>query len=67
MNDYMIPVIVTLVTAMTVGAIYLLTLLLSDGKPDGPSEGLAAFAESADTEAEAAAEAKADATDDAKH
>jgi hypothetical protein len=31
-NDFLIPVLVTLVVAMTIGAIYLLTLLMSDGK-----------------------------------
>ncbi len=33
-NPYLIPIIVTLVTAMTLGAIYLLVLLLNDGKSD---------------------------------
>ena len=33
-NQYLIPLIVTLVTAMTLGAIYLLMLLLRDGQPE---------------------------------
>ena len=31
-NDFLIPLLVTTVVAMTIGAIYLLTLLMSDGK-----------------------------------
>ncbi len=65
MNDYLIPLIVTLVTGMTVGAIYLLTLLISDGKPESAGEDLAAFSGSAETAAEPAAEA--DASAEAKH
>lgn len=33
-NQTLIPLIVTLVTAMAIGAIYLLTMLLRDGQPD---------------------------------
>ena len=33
-NNYLIPIIVTLVTAMILGAIYLLVMLLNDGKPE---------------------------------
>ncbi len=32
-SPYLIPIIVTLVTAMSLGAIYLLVQLLNDGKP----------------------------------
>ncbi len=33
-NDYIIPLIVTLITAMIVGAVYLFMLLLRDAKSD---------------------------------
>lgn len=33
-NPYLIPIIVTLVTAMALGAIYLLVLLARDGQPE---------------------------------
>lgn len=49
-NQYLIPLIVTLVTAMTLGAIYLLMLLLRDGQPE-------AGADDDDADAESAAEA----------
>lgn len=67
MNDYLIPIIVTLVTAMIIGAIYLLTLLLSEGKSEQESlvDYVGDDAVHADAEAEAAAKAEAPA--DAKH
>jgi hypothetical protein len=37
-NDFLIPLMVTVVTAMTIGAIYLLTLLVNDGQPDQSEE-----------------------------
>ncbi len=37
-NDFLIPLLVTLVTAMAIGAIYLLTLLMNDGQPEQDSE-----------------------------
>jgi len=37
-NDFLIPLLVTVVTAMTIGAIYLLTLLVNDGQPDQSEE-----------------------------
>ncbi|MFM7523603.1 MAG: hypothetical protein ACKO4M_05485 [Betaproteobacteria bacterium] len=37
-NDFLIPLLVTLVTAMMIGAIYLLTLLVNDGQPDRSEE-----------------------------
>ncbi len=33
-NQYLIPLIVTLVTAMMLGAIYLITLLLREGRDE---------------------------------
>ncbi len=36
-NDYIIPLIVTLITAMIIGAVYLFVLLLRDAK-SGNSE-----------------------------
>ena len=38
-NDFLIPLLVTTVVAMTIGAIYLLTLLMSDGKKMGKTAG----------------------------
>ncbi len=35
-NDYIIPLIVTLITAMIIGAVYLFVLLLRDVKSDIP-------------------------------
>ena len=37
-NDFLIPLLVTLVTAMAIGAVYLLTLLMNDGQPEQESE-----------------------------
>lgn len=37
-NDFLIPLLVTLVTAMAIGAIYLLTLLMNDGQAEQESE-----------------------------
>lgn len=37
-TDILIPITVTLVTGMAVGAIYLLYWLLSEGKPEGSGE-----------------------------
>ena len=37
-NDFLIPLLVTLVTAMAIGAIYLLTLLMNDGQPEQDEE-----------------------------
>ncbi len=45
-NQYLIPLIVTLVTAMTLGAIYLLMLLLRDGQPETRADDDDADAES---------------------
>jgi hypothetical protein len=37
-NDFLIPLLVTLVTAMAIGAVYLLTLLMNDGRPEQDEE-----------------------------
>jgi hypothetical protein len=37
-NDFLIPLLVTLVTAMAIGAVYLLTLLMNDGQAEQESE-----------------------------
>jgi hypothetical protein len=37
-NDFLIPLLVTLVTAMAIGAVYLLTLLMNDGEAEQESE-----------------------------
>lgn len=37
-NDFFIPLLVTLVTAMAIGAVYLLTLLMNDGEPEQDNE-----------------------------
>ena len=37
-NDFLIPLLVTLITAMAIGAIYLLMLLMNDGKPEQDEE-----------------------------
>ncbi len=37
-NDFLIPLLVTLVTAMAIGAVYLLTLLMNDGQQQQDSE-----------------------------
>ena len=58
-NDFLIPLLVTLVTAMAIGAIYLLTLLMNDGQPEqDEEETLADFV--ADTAAAPAAQSEAD-------
>jgi hypothetical protein len=58
-NDFLIPLLVTLVTAMAIGAIYLLTLLMNDGQPEqDEEETLADYV--ADTEAAPAAQSEAD-------
>ncbi len=68
-NDILIPIIVTAVTAMAVGAIYVLYWLVTDGQPqdsdaaallagdDAPAE-----AESAESQPAASASAAADAS-----
>ncbi len=63
-NDFLIPLLVTVVTAMTIGAIYLLTLLVNDGQPDqSEEETLAEYIadEGASPVAQADASANADA------
>ena len=58
-NDLLIPLLVTLVTAMAIGAVYLLTLLMNDGQPEQESEEtLADYV--ADTAAAPAAQSEAD-------
>jgi hypothetical protein len=58
-NDFLIPLLVTLVTAMAIGAIYLLTLLMNDGQLEqDEEETLADFV--ADTAAAPAAQSEAD-------
>ena len=37
-NDFLIPLLVTLITAMAIGAIYLLMLLMNDGQPESNEE-----------------------------
>ncbi|MFM8465156.1 MAG: hypothetical protein ACKOA0_13855 [Burkholderiaceae bacterium] len=37
-NDFLIPLLVTLITAMAIGAIYLLMMLMNDGQPDSNEE-----------------------------
>lgn len=37
-NDYIIPLVVTLVTAMIIGAAYLFLLLLRDARPEADDE-----------------------------
>lgn len=63
-NDFLIPLLVAVVTAMTIGAIYLLTLLVNDGQPDqSEEETLAEYIadEGASPVAQADASANADA------
>ncbi len=38
-NDYIIPLIVTLITAMIIGAVYLFVLLLRDVKSEAKVDG----------------------------
>jgi hypothetical protein len=48
-NDFLIPLLVTLVTAMAIGAVYLLTLLMNDGQPEkDEEETLADYADDAE-------------------
>ena len=64
-NPYLIPIIVTLVTAMALGAIYLLVLLARDGQPEEAHDD-----EHADDHVDEAAHAAAADTEpaaDAKH
>lgn len=37
-NDFLIPLLVTLITAMAIGAIYLLMLLMNDGQAESNEE-----------------------------
>jgi len=37
-NDFLIPLLVTLITAMAIGATYLLMLLMNDGQPESNEE-----------------------------
>ena len=65
-NDFLIPLLVTVVTAMTIGAIYLLTLLVNDGQPDqSEEETLAEYIADEGASPVAQAGANADATADA--
>jgi len=58
-NDFLIPLLVTLVTAMAIGAVYLLTLLMNDGQTEQESEEtLADYV--ADTATAPAAQSEAD-------
>jgi nitrogen fixation-related uncharacterized protein len=69
-NDILIPIIVTAVTAMAVGAIYVLYWLVTDGQPQDSDAAalLAGDDESAETEsAESEPEANAGAAADARH
>jgi hypothetical protein len=62
-NDFFIPLLVTLVTAMAIGAVYLLTLLMNDGQPEQDNEEtLAEYA--ADTATAPAAQAESEAEAD---
>ncbi|NDC08260.1 MAG: hypothetical protein EBZ75_02805 [Oxalobacteraceae bacterium] len=60
-NDFLIPLLVTLVTAMAIGAVYLLTLLMNDGQPENDEETLADYA--ADTATSPAAKSESGAGD----
>ena len=60
-NPYLIPIIVTLVTAMALGAIYLLVLLAKDGQPE------AAHDDDADDEAAHEVAAAPETATDTKH
>ena len=65
-NDFLIPLLVTVVTAMTIGAIYLLTLLVNDGQPDqSEEETLAEYIADEGASPVAQADASADANADA--
>ena len=59
-NPYLIPIIVTLVTGMALGAIYLLVLLAKDGEPEATYDDDPAdeTAHSDEAEAEPAADTK---------
>jgi hypothetical protein len=60
-NDFLIPLLVTLVTAMAIGAIYLLTLLMNDGQPEqDEEETLADFVADTATTPVAKSESEAD-------
>jgi len=61
-NDFLIPLLVTLVTAMAIGAVYLLILLMNDGKPEqDDEETLADFAADESAAPVAQSEAEGDA------
>ena len=61
-NDFFIPLLVTLVTAMAIGAVYLLTLLMNDGQPEQDNEEtLAEYAADTPTAPAAQAESEAEA------
>jgi len=65
-NDFLIPLLVTVVTAMTIGAIYLLTLMVNDGQPDqSEEETLAEYIADEGASPVAQAGANADASADA--
>jgi hypothetical protein len=65
-NDFLIPLLVAVVTAMTIGAIYLLTLLVNDGQPDqSEEETLAEYIADEGASPVAQADASADANADA--
>lgn len=60
-NDFLIPLLVTLVTAMAIGAVYLLTLLMNDGQPEQDEEEmLADYAADTATAPVAQSESEAD-------
>lgn len=60
-NDFLIPLLVTLVTAMAIGAIYLLTLLMNDGQPEqDEEETLADYVADTATDPVAQSESEAD-------
>jgi hypothetical protein len=64
-NDFFIPLLVTLVTAMAIGAVYLLTLLMNDGQPEQDNEEtLAEYAADTATAPAAQAESEAEAEAD---
>lgn len=60
-NPYLIPIIVTLVTAMALGAIYLLVLLVNDGTPVSRDEDEDADDAEGDTSPHASPDPAADA------
>ena len=61
-NDFLIPLLVTLLTAMAIGAVYLLTLLMNDGQSEqDQEETLADYA--ADTATSPAAKSESGAGD----